>query len=435
MKIKEYKLCNDEQVLNLGQTPSEWSVLRIKDLVTRIGSGVTPKGGSEVYVESGIPLLRSQNVYDDGLRIEDVSFIDEETNKKMKGSQLKPFDILINITGASIGRTCVVPGNLKKANINQHIIFLRIKKRKVDFLSFYLKSPFIKDHIMMIQAGSSKEALNMGQLLNIPVLIPNQTEQNQMANFLDHKTTAIDKKISLLEQKIIYYQEFRKSLIDETVCRGLDKNVKLKDSGIEWVGMIPEHWDVKRTTDICKQNKRKNILLKETNLLSLSYGNIVIKDFETAFGLLPKSFDSYQIVEKGYIILRLTDLQNDKKSLRVGLVHEKGIITSAYLGLIFHKSIYSSFVFYLLHSYDIKKVFYSQGGSMRQSMKFDDFKSIKIIIPPKQEQRQIAKYLDDKTSKTDQIISNIQNQIEALKELRKTLINDVVTGKIKVTEP
>ena len=89
MNIKEYKLYNDEQVLNLGQTPSGWSVLRIKDLVIRIGSGVTPKGGSEVYVESGIPLLRSQNVYDDGLRIEDVSFIDEETNKKMKVVTIK----------------------------------------------------------------------------------------------------------------------------------------------------------------------------------------------------------------------------------------------------------------------------------------------------------------------------------------------------------
>lgn len=116
--------------------PNNWKTLRVKDLISKIGSGVTPRGGSEVYLESGIPLLRSQNVYDDGLRIDDVSYIDEVTHQKMKNSQLRPFDLLINITGASIGRTCIVPPTLKQANINQHIIYLRMKKNKVDFISY-----------------------------------------------------------------------------------------------------------------------------------------------------------------------------------------------------------------------------------------------------------------------------------------------------------
>jgi type I restriction enzyme S subunit len=209
----------------LGDIPLNWETKRLKDVITKIGSGVTPKGGSEVYVESGIPLLRSQNVYDDGLRIDDVSFIDVETNNKMKSSQLKPFDILINITGASIGRTCVVPPYLKKANINQHIIFLRIKKRNVNYLSFFIKSSHIKEYIMNIQAGTSKEALNMGQTLNIPILIPSLNEQTTISAYLENKTSVIDRKISLLEQKTTFYQQLRKTIIRESVFRGLNKKV------------------------------------------------------------------------------------------------------------------------------------------------------------------------------------------------------------------
>ncbi len=227
----------------------------------------------------------------------------------------------------------------------------------------------------------------------------------------------------------------RKSLINETVCRGLNKNVKLKDSGIDWIGKIPEYWKIDRAANHCNQNKKYNKNLEEQNLLSLSYGRIIRKDIDTNMGLLPESFSGYQIVETGYIILRLTDLQNDKNSLRVGYCSEKGIITSAYLGLIFNeKLINTKFMYYLLHNYDLKKVFYSQGGSMRQSMKFDDFKLIPIIIPDTIEQITIANYLDEKTQVIDNIVSNIRQQIDTLKKLRKTLINEVVTGKIKVTE-
>ena len=207
----------------------------------------------------------------------------------------------------------------------------------------------------------------------------------------------------------------------------INKYSSYKESKIDWVGKIPSHWKIFRTTDLCYQNKRKNIGTVEKNLLSLSYGNIIEKDFDTAFGLLPASFETYQIVKPGIIILRLTDLQNDKKSVRVGLVKVRGIITSAYLGLVFNRKIHSAFMYYLLHSYDVLKVFYSQGGSMRQSMKFDDFKSIEIIIPPLEEQTAIAEYLDTKTQAIGKKVSLLEKKIGYYQELRKSLINETVT--------
>jgi len=204
------------------------------------------------------------------------------------------------------------------------------------------------------------------------------------------------------------------------------KYKKYKTSGVEWLDDIPEHWSVMRTTNYCIQNKKDNIELKETNLLSLSYGRIIRKDIDTSFGLLPASFSGYQIVDNGYLIFRLTDLQNDKRSLRVGFCNEKGIITSAYLGLIFDKRMDRKFSFYLFYSYDIKKVFYSQGGSMRQSMKFDDFKTIPMIIPPIDEQTAISQYLDTKTQAIDKKIKLLTKKADYYKELRKSIINDAV---------
>ncbi|WP_158122354.1 hypothetical protein [Vibrio vulnificus] len=135
-----------------------------------------------------------------------------------------------------------------------------------------------------------------------------------------------------------------------------------KDSTIDWVGDIPSSWVVKPTFSVFDPSVNKNTDGRETTVLSLSYGNIVERNVETNFGLLPESFSTYQIVDNGDLILRLTDLQNDKKSLRVGLVKQKGVITSAYLKLGVTKSIEPRFAYRLLHSYDTTKVFYGMGG-------------------------------------------------------------------------
>jgi type I restriction enzyme S subunit len=208
----------------------------------------------------------------------------------------------------------------------------------------------------------------------------------------------------------------------------------MKDSGVEWIGQIPAHWEVKRISDIAVQQKHKNVGLLEKNLLSLSYGKLKRKDIETSFGLLPESFETYQIVNPGNVILRLTDLQNDWTSLRVGLARERGIITSAYLCLRFSKPIDPVFAYYVLHVYDLSKVFYWLGSGLRSSMKFEDIKVLPFILPPLEEQKAIAEYLETKTAHIEKIIETIKLEVEKLKELRKTLINDVVTGKIKVYE-
>ena len=199
-----------------------------------------------------------------------------------------------------------------------------------------------------------------------------------------------------------------------------------EDSGVEWIGDIPSEWNIKPMyTQYC-QNRIRNDNSTDT-VLSLSYGNLVKRDIEKNQGLLPDNFDSYQLLDVGYIILRMTDLQNDHKSLRVGICEFPGIITSAYIGLSPFKSVYSKYFFYYLYMCDLKKVFYGLGGGLRQSVSYNDFKRFSLPVPPLQEQQQISDYLDYKTSKIDTLLEKTQQKIELLKEQRTSLINTTVT--------
>lgn len=210
----------------------------------------------------------------------------------------------------------------------------------------------------------------------------------------------------------------------------------MKESGIDWIGQIPEEWEVDFVNHIFEEHKQKNKGNKEKNLLSLSYGRIIRKSIDTSFGLLPESFDTYNIIQRGDIVLRLTDLQNDKRSLRVGLARENGIITSAYLTLRLKNICCSdSYMYYLLHTYDICKVFYNFGGGVRQGGTWSDIYKMELLIPPKNEQQKIADFLDKKTAQLDKVKDLLEEQIQKLKDYRASLIYETVTNGLDKTVP
>ena len=209
---------------------------------------------------------------------------------------------------------------------------------------------------------------------------------------------------------------------------------KYKNSGIPWIGMIPSDWGVEQLSGLFIEHKNKNSDLSETNLLSLSYGKIIRKYINTKEGLLPQSFDGYNVIEKGDIVFRLTDLQNDKRSLRTGLCTERGIITSAYVTLRKRQDMDSAFFHYLFHSYDICKVFYGLGDGVRQGMNYSDLRKLAVLYPPLPTQQHIADFLDRKCAEIDELIAIKQQKIEALKEYKKSVIFEYVTGKKEVQE-
>lgn len=204
----------------------------------------------------------------------------------------------------------------------------------------------------------------------------------------------------------------------------------MKDSGIDWIGKIPDEWEIYQLSQVVTQVKNKNTNLQEKNLLSLSYGKIKRKNIDSNDGLLPASFDGYNIIENGDIVLRLTDLQNDHTSLRVGRATEKGIITSAYTTLRPMNKDNSRFLYYLLHAFDLKKGFYGMGAGVRQGLNYSEVKSLKIILPnDKSEQTKIARFLDKKCAQIDSIIEESKKSIEEYKSWKQSMIFEAVTGK------
>lgn len=280
--------------------------------------------------------------------------------------------------------------------------------------------------------GGIRQGLNYQGLSKIGVLLPPLEEQTKIVDFLTRKTTLIEAQQQEREREIQLLNELKQAEIANVVTKGVNPDVPMKDSGISWIGHIPEHWSVKYIFQFAKEHNISNKNIHHQNLLSLSYGKIIRKDINTTDGLLPESFDTYQVVEPGNIILRLTDLQNDHKSLRVGLVNEEGIITSAYVCLEIHTDFLPSYLYNLLHSYDLKKVFYSMGGGLRQNLNYQGLRKLEIILPPIEEQKAIVEYIRKKNSAIDDMIANLRAEIDFLTEYKQRLIADAVTGQIKI---
>lgn len=199
-----------------------------------------------------------------------------------------------------------------------------------------------------------------------------------------------------------------------------------KDSGVQWLGEIPSHWEIKPGRTIFSENKMKNTALAEEVVLSLSYGKIIEKQNKND-GLVPEEYSSYQIIEPGFIIVRCTDLQNDHVSLRTAISELHGIITSAYLALIPNNSICPKYFHYFFRNWDNTKELYRYGSGLRQSLSWNDFKYLLCVLPPLSEQSAIAAYLDEQTARIDTAIAQQQKMIDLLNERKQIIINRAVT--------
>lgn len=298
----------------------------------------------------------------------------------------------------------------------------------------YLLRGCYKDEFMRLSGGMrvGQWDLSSDDLNNTLVIIPPIKEQEKIAKFLDDKCKEIDSLISNIQKQIDTLEQYKRSTVIKTVTKGLNPDATMKDSGIQWIGDIPEHWDIHPIYYYFAQRIHKNSLGEENNLLSLSYGKIIRKDINTTDGLLPESFNTYNIIEKGDIVLRLTDLQNDKRSLRSGLATERGIITSAYVTLKAIKPVNSTYFYYLIHSYDLMKVLYNMGGGVRQGLNFDELSKLMLIKPSIEEQNEIVEFLDSKCAEIDTCIADKKKQISTLEDYKKSVIYEYVTGKREV---
>ena len=259
---------------------------------------------------------------------------------------------------------------------------------------------------------------------------PPLPEQTRIASFLDDRCSKIDEAIARYRSIIEKLQNYKDSLIVNITTHGVSHNI-MAPSSLSWVSENPSHWGIALLSQLYNPVKCKNTRLTERNLLSLSYGKIKQKDIENIEGLVPDNFEGYNIIERNDIVLRLTDLQNDQKSLRVGISTQRGIVTSAYITIRPKKQLCSKYFYYLLHSFDICKGFYGMGGGIRQGLNWDELKFMKVLLPSLGEQEEIVIYLDKISSSIDSAIERHIQLISKLEEYKKSLIYNAVTGKIE----
>lgn len=407
-------------------------MLRIKDYTTKVGSGVTPRGGAETYLDEGIPLFRSQNVTNDGFLTEDIAFISEEVDESMKGTRVKPGDVLLNITGASIGRCYYTADDFERGNVNQHVCIIRPKKNKVksEYLHYCIISDIGQRQIDLTQTGANREGLAVEYIKSFSFDIPSLSKQQRIVDYLDKKLAIINSRIEVLVKQQDAYARLKKSVIHQAVSRGLNPNVSLKDSGIEWIGMIPEHWELKRFKSIFSECKSVTETGQE-DLLSVSeYYGIARRIDKMDDGEYESRADSligYKICKKDDLVINI--MLAWKRGL--GFSDFDGIVSPAY-AVYRGKNIVPHYFHYLMRT-DMYVAEYKRNSKgiidSRLRMYTDRFNNIIAIVPPHSEQKAIANYLDEKCAKIDAAIENIGKQIDASMRLKRALINEVITGQ------
>lgn len=431
MKLRRYNSYKDSGIFWFGEIPRDWTVKRIKDLALT-KSGTTPNSSNKSYYESGVHNwirttdLNNGELYDVEYKITDTAL------EECRLNFLPINTVLIAMYGGfgTIGKNAILK---KESTINQSVCAILPKKSFDSKYLLYFMKYFRHDWRLFADGTRKDPNINQDAVKNLFLIIPPKKEQAQIANYLDQKTAAIDKKIELLEEKVKKYQELRKSLINETVCRGLAKNVKLKDSGIKWIGDIPENWDVHRMKDRFKITKSQvGEKSSDYKLLSLTKNGIIYRDVEKAHGKYPAEFNTYQKVKSGDLVFCLFDM--DVTPRTIGYSDLDGMITGAYTVVQSSEDTFSKYFYYLYLMIDSSKNLSRYYSGLRNTIKKEVFMGIPIPHPSLNEQKNIANYLDQKTAIIDNILKNIKKQLNELMDLRKSIINDVVTGQIKVTE-
>jgi len=410
-----------------------FSRLRLKFAVDKIGSGKTPRGGAATYVASGIMLLRSQNIHFEGLRVEEVVFIDAETDSEMASTRVCPQDVLLNITGASIGRCTVVPENIPAANVNQHVCILRPNRKCVEprFLNMALQSAQLQDAIFAGENGSSREGLTFEEVGNLEFVLPPVAAQRAIADYLDRETARLDGLVAAKARVLELLTEKRRALITRAVTRGLDSQVPLRDSGIPWLGEIPAHWETQRVAWVFRERDERGE--PDLPLLEVSIsGGVVLREFlEDRIESTAADFNTYKVARRGDVVFNKMRMWQGA----VGVAPEDGLVSPDYTVAAPSGALCSEYAGQLFRTEKFSAECARRSHGIvwdRLRLYWDGFRDIVLPLPDQPEQRAIVVHIVKETAKLDALSAATERTIALLKERRAALIAAAVTGRIGV---
>lgn len=444
--MKRYDTYKDSGIEWIGEIPEHWGRNKLSYCFNKIGSGTTPKSTNQDYYFNGKFNWLQTGDLNDGNIINTSKKITQKALDDYSTLRFYPKEsIVIAMYGATIGKMGLL--NIETTT-NQACCVLAEPKNVISKFVFYWFQS-IKKHIISISYGGGQPNINQEQIRTLQIQLPSKQEQTAIANYLDQKTTEIDQLITQKETLLKHYTEEKTAIINQAVTKGINPNVKLKDSGVDWLGDIPVHWEVKRFNFIFSFSRGLSITkanLKTSGIPCINYGEIHSK---CRFEVNP-AFDTLKYVDEKY-------LESSKKSLlnRGDFVFAdtsediEGSGNFTYLNIEiqvfagYHTIItrikrqdkfLARYIAYFLESLSFRNQIRCEvRGTKVYSITQLILKNTKIAFPKFDEQQSIVLFIDEQTTKINTKITNTKKLITLLKEYKTALISEVVTGKIKVS--
>lgn len=416
----------------VGNIPSHWKQIKLGYLCSLKGR-IGWKGlRSDEFLENSYAyLVTGQDFKGDTVNWEACYQIEKGRYDEDPYIQLREGDLLVTKDG-TIGKIAKIRELEKPACLNSGIFVLRqtAKLFNQSYLYWQLNSSLLTDYNMYVNSGASTiQHLYQNVFERMPLLVPPLSEQQAIADFLDGKCAEIDGLLTDLDAEVKTLAEYKKSIIAETVIRGLNPNAPMKSSGIPWIGEIPNHWKIIANKYIMYKKKDIVPVYEGQDIISLSMNGVIVRDLD-AGGKMPSTFNGYQHIYPGNLLMCLFDI--DVTPRCIGLIKNDGLTSPAYSQFVMDRDAYAPFYYYFYLKMDNDKELVHLSKNMRHSLNEDQFGMIKTIYPPREEQEAIAAYLDEKCATIDQSIADKQTQIETLKSYKSSFIYEYVTGKKQV---
>ena len=435
MKYEKYK---DSGVEWIGEIPYHWKVKKLRTLGKFTSSGIDKKinEGEEI-----IKIINYTDIYgNESLELTNRDYMEvSATESQIQKHMVKKGDLIFtpsSETAEDIGISALVKDNLENTSFSYHVVrfhFCDDNEISFNYKKYLCNNHYVYNYFSSQARGTTRQTLNRKDFKDTIVYIPPFCEQIIIAKYLDDKTFQIDSIIKNLESEKEKLEVYKRELIAEVVTKGLNSNIPMKDSGVDWIGQVPEYWEVKKIKWIFKILKRQNGR-DDRQVLSITQQGIKIKDIENNDGQMAESYENYQLVEPGDFAMNSMDLLTGW----IDCSQYEGVTSPDYrvfrlIDINDHNNDFYNYLFQMCYT---RRIFYRIGQGVsnlgRWRLQREPFLNMKVPVPPKAEQENISSFIRIKENKINVIVNEVEKQIEKLKEYRKILIHEAVTGKVKI---
>ena len=410
----------------IGEIPLGWEISPLKYNYTII-AGATPNSTCQEYWDGNITWITPADY-----KTPDVYVCDSSRKITKRGlvscsTSILPVGSIVFSKRAPIGSVAITRRELCT---NQGCIGLVAKNRLVNNKYFYYVLSIYPEVFDLYGSGTTFKEISATTFASIQFPFPHVSIQDRIATFLDSKCSEIDAISADIQKEIETLEQYKRSVITEAVTKGLNPDVEMKDSGIEWVGNVPDHWGVLANKYVMK--KRKDICTKWNgeNVLSLTMNGVIVRDLDNPVGKMPTTFDGYQFVYSGNLLMCLFDY--DVTPRCVGIVKNAGVTSPAYSRFELKEIATLEYFYYYYLMIDFTKELLHLAKNLRHSFTEEQLGALKVPLPPLDEQKNIATYLDSKCKEIESVIASKKQQLEVLDSYKKSLIYEYVTGKKEV---